>query len=207
MNFLNYTDLKDSLVKALNRSDLSDAVPGFVTLCEAEIRRQVRRKASLVEVKLTSGEVTLPNSTDEVRGLAVTGPSPYRPVKFGTVQAVYEKRARFDNTTGVPQQAAVIGRKLILAPAPDQTYTAVLSQYDALVPLSSTNEANATLLEAPDIYFYGSLIHSAPYLKDDARLAMWQGLFDRAVAQLNAKRQREEFGASPQPARLPTVFG
>jgi hypothetical protein len=36
---------------------------------------------------------------------------------------------------------------------------------------------------------YGTLKQTAPFLKDDARLAVWSGLFDAALAALKVEDQ------------------
>lgn len=207
MDFNNYSQLQASIIRALNRNDLEDDVPGFITLAEAEIRRQVRPRQKRLEITLDGGEILLPADCGIVKGLSITAPTLYPPIGFGTKQSVDAKRAAYQGTTGVPRAAAIIGREILLGPAPDQDYTAELTYLETFAALSATNDSNSVLAEQPDVYFYGSLIHSAPFLKDDTRLALWQGLFDRAVAQLNALRSREEFSATPQRARLPVVFG
>ncbi len=44
---------------------------------------------------------------------------------------------------------------------------------------------NWLITEEPDVYRYGSLVHSAPYLADDARTAVWAQIFGAAMQRLN----------------------
>jgi hypothetical protein len=54
--------------------------------------------------------------------------------------------------------------------------------YLAKIPaLSDSNTSNWLLSEAPDVYLYGSLVHSAPYLQEDDRLGVWAQLYGAAV--------------------------
>jgi hypothetical protein len=46
-----------------------------------------------------------------------------------------------------------------------------------------TLHTNWCLQQWPDLYLYGSLMHTAPYLKDDPRLAVWENLFEKALAE------------------------
>ena len=48
----------------------------------------------------------------------------------------------------------------------------------------------------PDAYLYGSLIHSAPYLKDDARLQVWAALYQSAIDAINMSGEKAKFGGS-----------
>jgi len=58
--------------------------------------------------------------------------------------------------------------------------------YYAKVPtLSDSNETNWLLTHHPDIYLYGALLHSAPYLKEDERAQTWAALYTSAVERVN----------------------
>jgi len=37
----------------------------------------------------------------------------------------------------------------------------------------------------PDVYLYGALLHSAPYLKEDQRAQTWAALYTTAVERIN----------------------
>lgn len=45
-----------------------------------------------------------------------------------------------------------------------------------------TTDPNWLLTAHPDVYLYGTLVESAPYLKDDARVAVWEQRYQDAVA-------------------------
>lgn len=47
-----------------------------------------------------------------------------------------------------------------------------------------TTDPNWLLTGHPDIYFYGTLVECAPYLKDDARIPVWESRLQDAVASL-----------------------
>ena len=64
--------------------------------------------------------------------------------------------------------------------------------------LSDADPTNWVLSDYPNLYLYGSLLHSAPFLKDDMRLGMWQGKFDQLLAQINAQEVSQNLGATLQ---------
>ena len=62
--------------------------------------------------------------------------------------------------------------------------------YQKIAALSDSNTTNWLLTYAPDVYLYGSLLHSAPYLKEDERVTVWGQLYAAAVVQLNLQSER-----------------
>ena len=69
--------------------------------------------------------------------------------------------------------------------------------------LSATITTNWLLDEAPDIYLYGCLLESAPYLKDDERLGTWMSLYESRVEKLWIAEQDKQFGGSIQRVYTP----
>ena len=70
-------------------------------------------------------------------------------------------------------------------PTPDGAYSAILMYYAKIPTLSDSNETNWLLTHHPDIYLYGALLHSAPYLKEDERAQTWAALYTAAVMRVN----------------------
>lgn len=100
--------------------------------------------------------------------------------------------------TDFPRFAAVIsnGTKLRLAPVPDQAYVVTTDYVAALTTLSDTDVTNWLLTNHPDIYLYASLVESAPYLKDDERIAIWKAERDERLADLGVFRTRQRSGGA-----------
>ena len=55
------------------------------------------------------------------------------------------------------------------------------------MPLSSSNQTNWLTQNAPNVMLFGTLKQTAPFLKDDARLAVWGQMFDAALAALKVE--------------------
>ena len=70
-------------------------------------------------------------------------------------------------------------------PTPDGAYSSILMYYAKVPTLSDSNETNWLLTHHPDIYLYGALLHSAPYLKEDERAQTWAALYTSAVERVN----------------------
>lgn len=209
MSLSTYTALKTSVADWLNRTDLTTQIPDFVTLCEAKMKRRLRRTTTRASLTVAASAVTAPSDMAELRSIRLVSASPSQdnPIRVGTYEMYAERLARAGGTTGRPSDVCVFHGELLFAPAPDQSYTAEIVYFATLTPLSSTTASNVVLVEAPDAYLYGTLLEAAPYLVNDERIPTWKTKFDDAIDELNAVRSNEEHAASLRAARLPMVFG
>ena len=205
----NYTNLQNSIAGELDRTDLTDSIPLFITLAEAEIDRVLRRTVSRQTITINSETTSLSSSIAELRSIRLVTGSPWRDTALDVVtpEMLADVRSRHANVAGRPVAASVINGQIVVAPPPDTAYTAEIVAYLGLVKLGATNPTNVILTEAPDLYFYGALTHSAPWLQHDERIETWRTFFQNALDQLHDRREREEHGANMRPSRLPVVFG
>jgi hypothetical protein len=60
----------------------------------------------------------------------------------------------------------------------------ILTYYAKPQALDAGNQTNWLLTKAPDVYLYGSLKHSAPWLEDDARIQVWESLYQQALTEV-----------------------
>lgn len=212
ITFADYAGLQNAVAQWLNRDDLKDAIPAFITLCESKLKRKLRDATVQKSVPLATAAFNLPDDCAQLRSVRlVTGvPRWDKPLDVMTPELLDVHRTR-NMQTGRPRYAAILagpaGQTLLVAPAPDQVYTAELTYFYKLVPLSDTNPTNRVLQEAPDAYLYGALMEAEPFLENDERLPLWTSKYTEAVSDLNLARTRAEYGASPQPVGLPVCFG
>lgn len=177
-----YAGLKASVADFLNRADLTSAIPDFIVLAEAEMNRRIvsRRNIARSTVTINSEFVTAPTDIYKIAWLYYTdipslSPTYFTPANFPLELATITARPRWYTLQASTAQFR-------FGPAPDATYTAALTYWARLAALSS---ANWLLTDHPDIYLYGALKHSAPYLVDDKRIAVWEGLFEAALYAVN----------------------
>ena len=71
-----------------------------------------------------------------------------------------------------------------------------LLYYQKLDALSDSNSDNWLLLDSPDVYLYGALLHSAPYLAEDQRIAVWAQMYSASVQRLNEVSEDARFSGS-----------
>lgn len=187
MALTTYSALQTSISSWLLRTDLdAGAAADFITLAEAQINRDIRhwRMTTTASLTIDAQYVALP--TDWVETIRIsTNASGYAPLRLSSVADIETMRGANSDTTGTPGFYAHIGSNFEFYPTPDATYTGGLV-YTAKIPaLSDSNTTNWLLDEAPDAYLYGALIQSAPYLVEDARIAVWGSLYAAAVKRLN----------------------
>ena len=198
MALTNFTGLKASIADFLNRDDLTSVIPDFVALAEAQINRDVRHWK--MEAR-SSGQqsnldeyMQIPADWVETIRLHLTG-SGTTVVNLVSRDAMADKRAANENATGTPSMYTHANGQFQLFPTPSQDTDFELLYYQK-IPSLITNTDNWLLLEAPDVYLYGALLHSAPYLAEDARLAVWAQLYSAAIQRLNQTSEDAMFSGS-----------
>ena len=181
MPITTYTELQAAIADWLNRVDLEQQIPDFIALAESTLNRVLRdsRMATTATITLTTGSGPIP--TDAVEMLYVqSGSVTSAPLEQITPQQlVMLRRARLRNT-GTPRFFAVVGRNMLVAPIPT-TGTLSTTYYQKIPSLSTGSPTNWLLTEAPHVYLYSSLVHAAPFLKDDARVSLMQNIVSQQI--------------------------
>lgn len=193
MAITTYSNLQTTIADFLNRDDLTAAIPTFIQLGEAQMNRDIRHweMEARVSGQQSQGDkhMQLPSDWIETIRLHLTG-SGTDPVELASLAAIAEKRAAVDDLAGRPRFYAHVRGEFELFPTPDEDTDFELLYYAKIPALSASNTTNWLLEYAPDIYLYASLAHSAPYLAEDARIAVWAQMYSAAVSQLNAQSER-----------------
>jgi len=191
-----YTNLQTEIADLLIRTDLTAAIPGFIQNAESKLRRDTRAR-TLISQNLTLDvqTVNLPVDFRELESLYHDGPSFFGEIETVSAGELGDVEAN-EGETGVPSHAAILGQTLRLAPVPDQSYTARLVYWATISRLTANNLSNWLLAEHPDIYLYASLIESAPYLRDDARMPLWKGELSERLEELHRDTVAGQYGGS-----------
>lgn len=208
---VDYASLQTAVTEYLARDQdttLIARIPSFIQLAEAKFNRQLfvrqmEQRATAV-VNLASSEpefISLPSdfqSMRRVRLSSVTG-KPCLDFKSGT--QIDEYRFGISNVPARPRYFTVFGNELELAPTPDAAYT-VEMVYRQSIPALASNGTNWLLALAPDLYLYGALLETAPYIKEDARIQTWGLSLNSALSDLNNLGLTSTFNAGPMTVRV-----
>jgi hypothetical protein len=200
MAIATYSDLRSAVADWLNRSDLTSVIPSFISLAEAGFNKDenLRLKPSIVRADATlDGQYeALPSDYLEMLNLQILASNPdHRKLQFLTMNQYDEYQASYTNN-GLPLYYTIVGNQIRLLPNPDTSYTAEMVYYAKIPALSDSNTTNWLLTAHPDIYLYGTLIQSAPYLKDDSRTAIWADLYRKAVEDAHRADDRALFAGA-----------
>lgn len=199
MAIATYSDLKSSVADWLNRQDLTAVIPSFITLAEAQFNRdeRLRVKESMVRATASFDQQyeSLPGDYLEMANLQINNVTPFQKLQFLSLNQIDDYKNTF-TTNAVPKYYTIVGNQIELLPIPGTTYTAEMVYYAKIASLSDSNTTNWLLTKHPDVYLYGTLIQSAPYLKDDERIATWMGLYERACEDIEKADQRALFSGA-----------
>lgn len=209
-----YTSLQAAVTEWLARDQdttLIARIPTFIQFAEAKFNRElfVRQMEQRSSATLTSGVtdaefVLLPPDFQSMRRVRLSSVSGRPRLEFRSGTQMDEFRYTNGDAAGQPQYFTIFGSEIELAPTPNQAYTLEMV-YRTIVPPLASNTTNWLLQLAPDLYLYGALLESAPYIKEDERLQTWGLGFKTALDGLNNLGLTSTFNAGPMNMRISGV--
>jgi len=75
----------------------------------------------------------------------------------------------------------------LISPTPDDAYPTEIIFYQQPPLLDEGNQTNWLTDYAPRLLLYATLLETEPFLKNDERIAVWQGFYDREAGMLNGE--------------------
>lgn len=201
MSLDTYSNLKTALANALHRSDLTSAIPDFITLAEDKFNKRLRIRAmeNRVTASVFSEYISLPTGFLAMRNLQLNT-SPRTLLEYASPEWLDAKYGN-SSSTGRPAFYTFVGGEIQLAPIPDSTYTAEMDFYKKWD--IATDSTNWLLTNAPRTYYYGSLMEAAGYLKNDVRVPMWAQMLEVALKEIETADNSDRlpaFGLVMRPA-------
>ena len=190
---MTYDSLTSTVLQYLERRDAAvvEAIPTFITLCEFEIAQNIK----------TLGQMEVVGSNMNIGNPVIAKPARWRKTtsmtlsNSGSKQPILLRKLEYLNNyaqdvtaTGVPLYYADYDYDhWLVAPTPNQAYAFEALCYTRLEPLSSSHQTNWLTINAPNAMLFGTLKQTAPFLKNDARLAVWKSMFDEALVALKTE--------------------
>jgi len=196
-----FTELKDALADWLDRSDLTDRIPDFITLAEARLNRDVRIRPMEVRssMETTAGQryFNLPGGYLQMRNMQINS-NPITPLEYITPEML--DRLYGSDTTGKPKAYTLIGDEIQLAPIPDSDYTVEMAFYEKFTALgdgtSGTVTSNWLTTNAPDVLLYGALLEAEPFIKNDERVNLWINAYNSAITRIQDTDAKDRHSGS-----------
>jgi hypothetical protein len=191
-----YAELQAAIQGFLwNRADVAAQIPDFIRLAEAQMNRRLTcRQMERIDPDFTLyGEmVPLPDDFAGVKSFRVTSQANQAPLQYTSPEGL----ERLGNYGGPPSHYSIVGDQFAFFPFNGGTYTARLRYRQTIPSLSDAEPVNWLLQAHPDVYLYGALTQSAPWLHEDERLEVWAALFRAAIDDINSDGVRQATGAT-----------
>lgn len=199
-----YSELQTAVSNWLVRTDsaLTNRVPEFIALAEAEINRvlRVRQMEASADITIDARNESLPTGFMSMRRIYLNT-SPVTFLSFLPSEEFWERNG--GSTTGKPVYYTLEGDEFQFGPAPDGTYTGKCL-YWKRQDVSASN--HNLFVQNPDLYLYGALLQAEPFLKNDARIAVWTPMYAKALGQIQAADIKDRHSGSLLQARAYPVI-
>lgn len=192
-----WATLKTEVAAWLNRSDLTNEVPGFIQHGELRVYRdlRVRQMETSLSSAIASGVLTVPTGYLEMKYAYVNG-SPMVKLQRKDAEWIYWNYPT-RSADGTPRFFAREATNFIFGPYPDSNYTIKGVYYKKLDALSDSNTSNWLVTDVPDLILFASLCEAAPFLQDDQRVALWEKKYEEVRRRVQRQDDQEEFSGSP----------
>jgi len=190
-------ELHTAVANWLNRSDLTDRIPEFISLAEAQLNRLLRTREMLVRstASATGQYISIPTDYLEMMNIELTSTSPPKRLIYITSDRSDDYREQQNNKTGTPDYYTIEGDSIQLLPTPDATYTLQLNYYKDITAIAGLTDSgyNWLLTSHPDIYLYGTLLQSAPYLMDPQSIGVWGTMYAQSIQELQLSDDKSRY--------------
>lgn len=198
-----YAELKTEIADFLNRDDLTDVIPTFIKLAEAGFNRDIRhfemesRQTSDVDDRF----LTRPGDWLETIRLNLTA-NGTKTLELMSAHSMQDKRYESVDTSGTPAYYSHVDGKFELFPTPGSSVNVELLYYAKIPALSDSNTSNWLLSRYPDVYLYGSLAHSAPYLQEDQRIGLFAQVYRDLIQSINMESDKAKWSGTGLKPRI-----
>jgi len=202
MAIADYTSLITEIISWSNHDDINTAVAStLLNLGEKRVYREIKttEMETGFSVTISGGVATLPSDFQGLLNARISG-SPDLPMEIQTGEFIYRKYPTRSSETK-PRFCAVEGSNLVFGPYPDANYLVKGTYYARPTSLSSSNTTNYFTDEGGDALFYASLVNAEPFLKNDQRIQIWEGLYQRSKLEIMKEQKRKKYGGSPKHSR------
>ena len=185
MALSNYSDLLSSVASWLNRTDLTDRIPDFITLAESRLNRELRLRVMESEASLSlaaaSRSVALPAGFVEPLGLWAVESQDRREIIY-----LSPDQMTVETASGEVRYWTITGANIQFE-RPTSAALSLIFRHLQSFTLSEAAPTNWLLTNHPDAYLFAALVEAAPYLKDSESLGIWDARTTKTIQEINRK--------------------
>jgi len=182
MAITTYAELQSSLATWLERADLGEVIPDFITLFEANANRMLRTRQmeNSTSLSTVNGEINIPSDYLNWRSVTWDG-NASRELEYVTPTYL---RARYPSTdAGTPKIFTIEGLNFVTRSV-DDTTGFTFRYYQKIPVLSDANTTNWLLTAHPDAYLFGSLVEAHAYIPDAEKAILWKARRDEMLGEI-----------------------
>ena len=192
-----FVTLKTAVANWLDRDDLDARIPEFIAINEAVFNRvlRIRPMETIVTAATVGGTKSydLPTGYVQMREIHLDT-SPITPLQYLTPEMLY--RVWAGSTSGIPNAYSIIGNQIYFGATPSGAYDYVMTYYKTFDGLSDAAPTNWVILNAPDVYLYGTLLQAEPFLMNDQRIPVWERGLRQAISDLQEQNDKDRHSGS-----------
>lgn len=190
---MTYTSLVADIESYLERTDTAtlEKIPTFIMLAEQIIASQIKFLGNLTVAQstmvATQPIIDKPARWRKTVSMNVVVDGNREPVLLRKYEYV---RSYWPDSTQTDTPAFYCDYDYthwLVAPTPSDDFAYEVLYYERPQPLDDTNQTNWFTQYAPQALLYGSLLQAMPFLKNDARVQLWQGMYQQAMDILTAE--------------------
>lgn len=166
-------------------------LPRLINMAERQIARDLKVqgfiKSGLTNTAIGESVYEKPARWRETISVSIAG-TPIFSRSFEYLRAYWPNPAQ----TATPQFYADYDYShWLLAPTPAAVAAMEILYYELPPLLDSTNQTNWLSEYAPNLLLYGALLEATPFLKNDERISVWQGMYTRAAQSLSTEDMKK----------------
>lgn len=199
MNFADYTAFRVAVRTLIEGDDASQftfsasTVDLLIGLGEDRVYRELRASTMVqaMSATVTDNAAPLPADLLELKEVRFSGEPPLDIVPLDRLRRLIDA-----STGGTPRYAAQDGDTLVFWPA--ASGTALGSYYAKHAPLASGDWAEqTTFARYPGLFLFAALVESSPVIGEDARIPVWEGKYQQALAHAQQDERMRVYGGGP----------
>lgn len=188
LDFSSYDDLQKVVATYLQRANLTAQIPLFIQLAEVRLRNIIRTLPQQVQLPYT----LVPGQGSKIVAL----PSDYGAmirVTYNSIPMTYitPDQLQLEKANDYLYEYTIIGTNILLQTYIDGSSSLTMYYYQELQGLSDSNESNWLLEDYPNLYLYATLLEATPYLIDDERIEVWEGMLQEGVTEVQMAAKKE----------------
>lgn len=190
MTIATLADLKTEMAAMLHRAD-DGSFGGRIALAEQNILRELKLRINeATSTGTISGDtIAFPATWGRIERVEITSGSVRYSLNYTSPNGIES----LTFSPSLPFRYTVEGGAIRLIPAPDTSYSYTVYYIPNLTPLANAGDSNWALLNAPDVYLFGSLAQWGLYAQDDELFTKYENLFQAAIDEVKRVDEGRRF--------------